>query len=357
MPSLLRPSLRHRTGYRTALALLTALPVGTGALPGQNLPPEVHVIATGGTIASGGAGRPLTVEELVGGFPPLAGVARITVEQFTNIGSSQVTPDHWISLSRRIGALLAERPGLSGVVVTHGTDTLEETALFLHLTVGDPRPVVLTGAMRPPSVPGPEGTANLLAAVRTAVHPGSRGRGALVVMNDQIFSAGDVTKAHTSRLDAFRAPVSGPVGEVDGDLILFRTPPSPPPARFDPEAWGGLPRVEVLHAFAGADGTLAEAALAAGAQGIVIASVGRGNMPAPLREAALRAAEGGVAVVVSNRTGAGRVPVGPEPALAADPGPLPGTSHLNPQRARVVLMLSLARGDSREELIHLLEAF
>jgi L-asparaginase type II len=274
--------------------------------------------------------------------PELAAVASITVEQFSNVGSSQIMPAHWLSLSRRINALFQERPGLAGVVVTHGTDTLEETALFLHMTVGDQRPVVVTGAMRPPTVVAPEGPANLRAAVLAAVTPGSRGRGTLVAMNDELFSAGDVAKLHTSRLDAFQGPAGGAVGVVEGGEVRFHSPPQSSPLQFDVGGIEELPRVDIAYAWAGADGAVVEALVAAGARGIVMASVGRGNLPAPLGAAARQAAEGGVVVVVSNRTGAGRVPVGSPPS---DRPFLPGAGGLNPQRARVVLMLGLTVSD------------
>ena len=224
-------------------AVLPQDPIPTG--DPTTLLPEVHILATGGTIAARGAAGPLTVEQLVEAVPELDGLARITVEQFSNVGSSQITPDHWLALSRRIEALFLDRPSLTGVVVTHGTDTMEETALFLHLTVADALPVVLTGAMRPPGAVAPEGSANLRAAVVVASHPGARERGTLVVMNDQIFSAGDVAKVHTSRLDAFTAPAAGPVGIAEGGFVRFHGPPGRAPVHFDLGGIQELPRVDI----------------------------------------------------------------------------------------------------------------
>ena len=332
-------------------ALFLSAPAGGGqGVPGAL--PEVHVIATGGTIAARGPAGPLSVDQLVAAVPELAALASITVEQFSNVGSSQITPAHWLGLSRRINALFQERPGLAGVVVTHGTDTLEETALFLHMTVDDVRPVVVTGAMRPPTVVAPEGPANLRAAVLAAVTPGSRGRGTLVGMNDELFSAGDVAKLHTSRLDAFQGPAGGAVGVVEGEEVRFHTPPHPSPLQFELEGIEELPRVDIAYAWAGADGAVVDALVAAGARGIVMASVGRGNLPAPLGAAARQAAEGGVVVVVSNRTGAGRVPVG---SPLPDRPFLPGAGGLNPQRARVVLMLGLTVSDDPVVIAGLLD--
>lgn len=330
------------------------VPVPGAAQEDTRALPHVHVIATGGTIASRGAVGPLSVEQLVEGVPGIGELATLTVEQFSNVGSSQITPEHWLALSRRITDLFREWPGLDGIVVTHGTDTLEETALFLHLTVDDARPVVVTGAMRPPTVVAPEGPANLRAAVMVAGSAAGRDRGTLVTMNDQIFGAGDVAKVHTSRLDAFMAPAGGALGVVEGDQIRFLHPAAPPAVTVDLAQTETLPRVDIAYAFGGADGTAVDAFVAAGARGIVLASVGRGNLPAELGNAARRAAEAGVVVLVSSRAGAGRVPVGSAPA---DPGRpfLPGAGPLNPQRARVLLMLALLRGGDADEVAHLVE--
>lgn len=343
------------------LALTAAAPSEDPRSPaprgaGQPLP-EVHILATGGTIASRAGAGPLSVEQLVEGVPGIDGLARITVEQFANVGSSQITPEHWLGISRRITEVLGERPDLAGIVVTHGTDTLEETALFLHLTVADPRPVVVTGAMRPPSAVAPEGPANLRAAVALAALPEARGRGTLVVMNDEIFSAGDVAKVHTSRLDAFVAPAGGRVGTVEAGAPRFHAPPSPPALLLDLSGVAELPRVDIAYAWAGADGAAVEAAVAAGARGVVMASVGQGNLPAPLRDAAREAARAGVAVVVSSRVGSGRVPVGPSTPPPGGAALLPGAGGLNPQRARVVVMLGLALGYRIPEIARLLESF
>jgi L-asparaginase len=312
----------------------------------------VHVIATGGTIATRDAGAMLSVEQLMAAVPGIDRTARISTEQFLNRPSSQITPAHWLALSRRITELFRSRPALRGIVVTHGTDTMEETALFLHLTVADPRPVVVTGAMRSATDLAPEGPANLRAAIATAAAAEARGRGTLVVMNDEIFSGADVAKHHTSRLDAFVGPAGGPIGAVDQGTVGFHRPASAPPTRFDSGDLQTLPRVDIVAAWAGADGALIDAAVAAGARGIVIASVGRGNMPDPLGLAARRAVERGVVVVVSSRTGAGRVPID----VPDRPG-LIGAAGLNPPRARVVLMLALARGGDGPAIARMLASF
>ncbi len=333
------------------LALLSPLPA---ALAAQAERPAVHVIATGGTISNlGGDGR-LTGEQLVAGLPQLAEVARTSVEQFSNVASGSVTTAQWVALARRVNQLFAERPELQGVVVTHGTDTLEETAFFLDLTVASCRPVVVTGAMRNPRQVAPDGPANLLNAVRLAAAPHAAGRGALVMLNDEILEARAAAKTDAVRLNAFTAPGRGPVGVVDPDSVAFWTPATrercDAPA-FDLAGIDDLPRVDVVYAHIGADGVLVDAAVAAGARGIVVASVGRGGSTPSQGRALRRAAERGVAVVVSSRTMGGRVPSA-SPAAARTPGRgiYTGAEELNPQKARVLLALALARGLDAAEI-------
>lgn len=299
--------------------------------------PAVHVLTTGGTIASR-PGENLAGRELVAGVSGLLEVARLSVEEFSNIGSSKMTPARWLALGRRVRELFRQRPDLSGVVVTHGTDTMEETAYFLHLTVSDPRPVVVTGAMRPPGDPGADGPANLLDAVRAAASPSSRDRGTLVAMNDEIHRAAAVHKAHTSRPDAFVSPGAGPVGEVALDTVVYEAPGDPGPlhGRFSAAlTWDRLPRVRIAYSYPGADERSVLALAREGAIGIVVASMGRGNLSAAQEEAVRTVVERGVPVVVSSRTMAGPVPVG-------DPGDgVFGAGGLNPQKARVLLGLAL----------------
>jgi len=356
-------------------ALLLGIPAPATA---QSPAPAVHVIATGGTIASAGGGN-LTGEALVTALPGVERIASVTVEQFSNVGSSSITPAHWLGLARRIGELFAERPTLAGVVITHGTDTMEETAYFLELTVADPRPVVVTGAMRPPSAIAAEGPANLHNAIRLAASGHPAARGALVLMNDEVFSPRTVTKTHTTRVDAFQAPEAGPLAVTDPDRIMLTAlagspvtatvasglPGSPmgtaagAPARFDLAGVAELPRVDIVYSFAGADGTGIRAAADAGARGIVIATVGRGNMPPAQSVAAREAAERGVVVVLSSRTGAGRVPVGDRSrfdGLTAGQGAVFGAGDLNPPKARVLLMLALTRTRTAREIAALFEA-
>jgi L-asparaginase len=275
--------------------------------------PAVHIVATGGTIASTNyysddPGK-IGVGQLLHAVPGLDTIATISAQQFSNIASGAMTPAMWLDLSRGIADTLRTRPDLAGVVVTHGTDTMEETAYFLDLTVADPRPVVVTGAMRPSDGIGIDGPANLRDAVRVAASPSARDRGTMVVMNDEIFAARDVTKSNTVRPDAFASPVRGDLGAADPEEIRFFREPHRGTV-FDISRLDSLPRVDIVYSYVGADGAGVDAAVAAGARGIVVAATGRGDVPPNQRQALRRAMAKGVIVVVGSRAGSGSVEVG-----------------------------------------------
>jgi L-asparaginase len=327
---------------------LTAAPQIKGDLP------LVWVLSTGGTIASQGeTPTSLTVyktgllgEQLIAAVPQIQQVARIKVEQIANVSSTDITTAHWLTLANRINTILREDPAVAGVVVTHGTNTLEETAYFLNLTVRDERPVVLVGAMRPATAMSADGPLNLLNAVRTAVAPDARGKGALVVLNDEINAARDVTKTNTYRVETFRGGELGLLGYVDEDKVTFyRSTTRRHTARseFDLSGVKELPKVDILYSYVEASTTLAQALVSNGVQGIILAGTGAGLVSTSEREAfnAIRAAPGGPRplIVRSNRTGNGRV------VARADydaMGMVPA-DNLTPQKARVLLMLALTR--------------
>ena len=345
-----------------AVLLVLVLVLSADAAPAvaQALP-RVHLVATGGTISNRDGGR-LTAEDLVRSMPGVEHAARITHEQFANVASSQLTLAQWLGLSRRVNELFAEDAELAGIVVTSGTDTLEETAFFLHLTVRDTRPVVVVGSMRNPSTLGYEGAANLLQAVRVAAAPEARDKGVLVVLNDEINSARDVTKTDALRLQTFRSRDHGQIGIVDRDRVIFyRQILQRHTARseFDVRGVTELPRVDVLIVYQDAPGDLVRAAVDAGAKGIVIASAGAGATSGTQNAALDYAAEKGVFIVTSTRTGAGRI--------AAPRGPLPTGVTLSPAqqrrrefsiaaedhipvKARVLLMLALTKTTDRSEI-------
>jgi L-asparaginase len=321
--------------------------------------PHVHLVATGGTISNRDGGR-LTADELARSMSGLDRVANLSHEQFLNVASSQITLEQWLQLSRRVSQLFAEDRGLSGIVVTSGTDTLEETAFFLHLTVRDARPVVVVGSMRNPSTLGYEGAANLLQGVRVAAEPASRGKGVLVVLNDEVNSARDVTKTDALRLQTFRSPTHGVLGIVDRDRVSYfrqilarHTATS----EFDLKGVTALPRVDIFMVYQGASGDLIRAAVDAGAKGIVVAGAGAGATSGTQNEGLDYAAGKGVFIVTSTRTGAGRIApnqgTGSGNATEAQKlrrsMTIQAEDHI-PVKARILLMLALTRSQKRDEI-------
>ena len=335
-----------------ALCLAAGAASAQGRNPGApGAPPRVHVIATGGTISNLGNDQRKTGTELVEAIPALGEIATVTVEQFSNVASGAITHEMWRALATRIRELQRAPGAPVGYVITHGTDTMEETAFFLGLTVGGCDPVVVTGAMRQASAVGADGPANLLNAVRVAAAPAARGRGAMVLMSDEVFAARDVTKSNTTRVNAFSAPDAGRLAIADPDTIEFyRAAPDTAggckPPLFDVASLGQFPRVDVVLAHIGADSVAVDALVGAGAKGLVLAGVGRGGSTPAQSRALRRAVERGVIVAVSNRTGSGRVGAGMDPealeALAPGRGATLGAGDLNPQKARILLMLGLA---------------
>jgi L-asparaginase len=317
--------------------------------------PRVRLIATGGTISNRRGGR-LTADELLASIPNLATFVRAESEQFANLASSELTLVQLLDLARRANAVLAADPGLAGLVVTSGTDTLEEIAYFLHLTVKDDRPVVVVGSMRNPSALGYEGAANLLAGFRVAADPASRAMGTLVVLNDEINAAREVTKGDALRLNTFQSRGAGVLGVVDADRIAYvRRPIRRAGSRteFDVGPIAALPRVDVLLAYQDAPGDLIEAAVVNGARGLVIATAGAGATSGTQEEALRYAHDKGVAIVRTTRTGAGRIATRTPAGDPAEPDrrvPTIAAEDLSPVKARMLLMLALASGASREEI-------
>lgn len=340
-------------GLASLIGVAAPLTVAPRSLEAQ-APPRVHVIATGGTIAGRSMGGQLTGAQLVEAVPELEEIADLGVEEFSRIGSSAMTPDHWLRLSRRIDELFDADPGLAGILVTHGTDTMEETAYFLHLTVDDERPVVLVGSMRNASAVSTDGPANLLSAARVAGHPDARGRGVLVVLNDEIHSARDVRKMDNNRVDTFRSEW-GPLGVVDADRVVFRHDvttrhTTESELLLDPGV-RELPSVPVVADFTGNDGSVLRERVASGVAGVVVQAFGGGRGSPGIREAVAEAAEAGVPVVLASRVPEGRVL---DTAASPDVGVL-SAGDLPPHKARILLMLGLAQGRGASELQRLLD--
>lgn len=307
----------------------------------------MRLLATGGTISNRLGGR-LTAEELVKSIPNLERYATAEYEQFANVASSELTLAQWLELARRINGLFKGDASLAGVVVTSGTDTLEELAYFLNLTVQDPRPVVVVGSMRNPSTLGYEGAANLLQGFRVAAEPASRGRGTLVVLNDEINAAREVTKTDALRLHTFQTRGYGVLGVVDSDRVVYYRRPErrhSSDSEFDVEAIPALPRVDVFYTYQEAPGDIIRAAVDAGAQGIVIATAGAGATSGTQSEGLQYAREKGAVVVTTTRAGSGRI--GNRPGAR---GTFVGGEDLAPIKARILLMLALTKTKDPAEL-------
>jgi L-asparaginase len=346
----------HNTFMRLSASIATVMLVAVvpGSVRAQAKPPAVHVIGTGGTIGSTGNywnGSPtrIPIAQLLK-IPGLERVADVSSEQLWNVGSGSIGPARWLELSRHVSDMFRARPDLAGIVITHGTDTMEETAYFLDLTVDGDRPVVVTGSMRPADMPGADGPANLYNAVRAAADPATRNRGTVVLMDDRLFAARDVTKTNSTRVETFQAPERGALAIVDPEGIFFnRQATGRTAARFDISTVRELPRVDVIYSYAGADSIPIDALVDAGTRGIVVAGVGRGGTTPAQATALGRAMERGVIVVVSTRTGSGRVPVGSR-------GDFIGSGDLNPQKARVLLSLVLTRTSDPKEVARYFDA-
>ena len=310
--------------------------------------PRILVLATGGTIAGVASARGATGydagaragADLMAAVPGLDAVATIHVEQIASVGSQDMTDVIQIALARRLRAAFAEG-GADGAVVIHGTDTMEETAFLLDLTLDIDAPVVLTGAMRPATALSADGPANLRDAVTIAASRAARGRGVLIAMNGTVHAARFVTKTDTTDVGAFRSPLTGPVGHVDAARPRFTAPPRGPRAAL-PLPAAPLPRVDIVTAHAGMDGTLVEASIAAGARGIVLAGVGGGNAARAALDALSRAAASGIVAIRSSRIASGHV--GRDVEVDDDALGLVASLDLGPPKARILAQLLIAAG-------------
>jgi L-asparaginase len=331
--------------------------LSTSSSIGQTLP-TVAVFSTGGTIASrqdpikGGYVPALSAEDLVAAIPAIRKVAQIRTQQISNISSSDMTPDVWLQLLARINELLSQS-AIAGVVVTHGTNTLEETAYFLDLTVTSSKPVVLVGAQRPASDPDADGPRNLVDAIRVAVSPEAAGKGVVVVMNGQINAARDVTKTNTSQVETFRSLEFGALGIVDVEAVRFYRSPARRQTLTADSRTARL-RVEIVPTYAGADGRFIRSLIRDGdVDGIVVTGLGLGGVPGAVFDAVQEARAKRIPVVVGTRVPTGRVfPLSATKgsALSLKAIGCVLADNLSPQKARILLMLALTQTRDSEAL-------
>jgi L-asparaginase len=321
----------------------------------------VYLFGTGGTISFVGEsrtdfanysyqGQQLTIQEMLARVPETNDLAEVVTEQIINVGSTEVYPSHWLTLANRINERFATDPEAAGAAVTHGTATLEETAYFLNLTVRDARPVVVTGAMRPPSAMGTDADNNLMDAVRVAAAKQSAGRGALVVLNNEIQSARDVTKTDSYRVETFQSGHMGFLGyaDADGTVAYYRRPEHRHTAdsEFDLAGVDELPQVDIAFGYAGAGATVIDALVEAQVGGIVAAGLGSGGSPSTFMAGLQRAIAAGIPVVLATHVGTGRVV---QTRRFMEQGYIVA-DNLHPKKARILLMLGLTQSKDPTEL-------
>ncbi|UZE25957.1 asparaginase [Pseudomonas sp. B21-056] len=318
--------------------------------------PAFLFIATGGTIAmqvdplTSAPIPALSGSDLIKAVPGIEKIARLEVNNLSNVPSVEMGPMRWVQLHHEIDAALA-RKDIAGVLVSHGTDTLEETAWFLDVTLASRKPVVLIGAQRNASEPDFDGPRNLRSGARVCIEPESFGKGVMVVMNDQINAAREVSKTHTSDVESFNSGDAGLLGRVDGDTVTFCR--SSCRRQHLPLEHDSLARVDIVPMYAGADGASLKAAVQAGAKGVVIQALGVGNVNADMYAAISDAIESGITVVVATRVPRGRVRplygfMGGGMTLK-DAGVI-FANDLSPQKARILLMLAIQVPRSATEL-------
>jgi L-asparaginase type II len=321
--------------------------------------PNVTILATGGTIAGTGATSTTTVgytaatvgiQTLISAVPEMTKIANVSGEQVFQIASENMGNEHWLALAKRVNTLLAQ-PSVDGIVITHGTDTLEETAYFLNLVVKSRKPVVVVGSMRPSTALSADGPINLYNAVMLAGSQDAIGRGVLVAMNDQINGARDVTKSNTTTTDTFKATELGMLGYIQGGKPYFyRTAlrRHTVETEFDVMSLSALPQVEIAYAHANVGPVAVEALVASGAKGLVHAGVGNGSLPAKVRPALSAARKKGVLIVRSARVGQGIVARNGE--ANDDELDFVAGDNLSPQKARILLMLALTKTTNTRDI-------
>ena len=347
-----------KTNFKQIFILLLSVMSLNIAIAQTNNLPHIVILATGGTIA--GKAESATqaaytsgqesIENMIEAVPGIRKLARVTGEQVVNVGSQDMSVKIWLKLAHRINELLATDT-VDGIVITHGTDTQEETAYFLNLVVKSKKPVVMTASMRPSTALSAEGPLNLYNAVAVAANPDAAGRGVLVVMNDNIHGAQAVTKTNTTSVQTFLSPLQGLIGVVlYGEVEFFRKPHSVNTTEsiFSVEGAKNLPRVDIVYTYADTPADLIDCSVDNGAKGIVIAGVGNGNMNAAMLKACKRAVKKGVVVVRSTRLPSGFVIRNEE--INDDEYGTIASDDLNAPKSRILLMLCLNQGIEKDKI-------
>jgi len=337
------------------LFLLASLALITHA---QAQLPRVIILATGGTIAGAGASSDragytagkIPIDDLIGSIPTVKKIATITGEQIASVGSQDMTIDIWKKLAIRANEIFRNNEA-DGIVITHGTDTQEETGYFLDLVIASEKPVVLTGSMRPATAISADGPKNLYDAITVAIDQKSKKRGVLVCFNEGIYDARDVMKMSTTKTNAFGSPNTGPVGQAyDGRVEYYSTSMREVNVGtpFSITADTRLPRVDIVYMYADAPSDQIDMLIAKKVDGIVIAGVGNGNFNKVFTEAVKRAISAGIIVCRASRTPSGRVVLHDE--INDDELGTIVSDDLSPQKARILLMLGLTKTKDKKQL-------
>jgi L-asparaginase type II len=321
----------------------------------QNLKPDILIITTGGTIASRAKASMIKGPALVQAVPNLLEYANISVEEFSVIGSSRMTPSHWLNLAKRINTLFSQNNGLDGIVITHGTDTLEETAYFLNLTLKSDKPVVITGSMKSSDEVSADGPANLINAVRVAGSNTSTGQGVLVALNENITAARDVWKTDNRRVDTFEGASVGHIGIVDPDGVRFYhqiIQPHTNQSEFDIVGVTSLPNIPILTDYTGFDEKLVEVFSNQKIEGLVVRTFAGGRMSAGMQRGLKKFQKSGIPVVVTSRVPLGRI------VQAPDYGFMTIVSNgLQDNKARILLMLAILKTTNLEEIQRIFDTY
>lgn len=348
----------------TLLATLLSLQISFASASPKTLP-NVKILATGGTIAGSASSTTemtaykageLGIQTLLAAVPQIKEYANVSGEQICKISSNNITDAIWLQLGKRVNELLADK-NVDGIVITHGTDTLEETAYFLNLTVKSDKPVVLVGAMRPATAMSADGPVNLLNAVRLAASKSAIGKGVLVALNDEINSARDVTKTNTTHVSTFKAPELGYLGYFNNGKPEFYRESSRRHTRgseFSLASLTALPVVEIVYGRAGENRAIVDAIAASGAKGIIVAGTGNGSIHEATEAALVDAQKKGLVIVRASRTGNGAVTEA-NPRYEAQHFLKSGT--LNPQKARVLLALALTKTNDLKEIQRMFDEY
>ena len=350
---------------RIPLSLALLLTLGLCQYAHAQKKPNVVILATGGTIAGAAASGTqaaytsgaVTIDAMIAAVPGITNMANIKGEQISNVGSQDMSFEIMLKLAKRINELM-KQSDVDGILVTHGTDTMEETAFFLNLAVKGDKPVVMVGSMRPSTAVSADGPLNLYNGVGVAVDPNAKGRGVLVVMNDWIHAAHSLTKTSTTAIQTFMSPLRGVVGVASYGKNDFYNAPQwkhTSASEFDVSNVTTLPRVDIVMAYADMPADAIDASVAHGAKGIVIAGVGNGNMNKVSLDAAASAVKKGVIVVRSSRVATGTV--GRNVEINDDELGFIASDELNPQKARVLLSLALLKTRSKSDIQNLFTTY